>query len=157
MTMKRWNGTSFADLSIVKRWNGSAWVDLSIAKRWNGSSWVDIPLPGGGAGPLSVTISPGTAYGENNVPNAPFPSAVNVTSNTVAANVTGGTGTISYSWARVSGSSSVSADTPNAATTSFSATLTRNTGAEAVFRVTVVRGAETATADVSVQLYYSVG
>lgn len=157
MTMKRWNGSSWIDLTTAKKWNGSAWVDLTLAKRWNGTSWVDIPLPGGGAGPLSVTISPGYAFGEINVPNAPFPPAVEVASNGVSAMVTGGTGTISYSWSRLSGDAAVTANTPSASSTYFSAVLTRNQVATATFRVTVTRGAETAVADVGVQLAYTVG
>jgi len=43
MAGKRWNGTTFIDLSTTrKRWNGSAWVDITIAKRWNGSAWIDL-------------------------------------------------------------------------------------------------------------------
>ena len=42
MAGKRWNGSSFVDITTKKRWNGSAWVDLVTAKRWTGSAWVNI-------------------------------------------------------------------------------------------------------------------
>lgn len=42
MSIKRYSGTSFADVSSRKRWNGSAWVNLTFGKRWNGSAWVDL-------------------------------------------------------------------------------------------------------------------
>lgn len=42
MSIKRYSGTGFTDVSSRKRWNGSAWVDLTIGKRWNGSAWVDL-------------------------------------------------------------------------------------------------------------------
>lgn len=43
MAGKRWNGSSFVDLSTTrKRWNGSSWVDLVTAKRWNGTVWIDL-------------------------------------------------------------------------------------------------------------------
>ena len=28
-------------ISIGRRWDGSSWVNLTVAKRWNGTSWVD--------------------------------------------------------------------------------------------------------------------
>lgn len=42
MSIKRYSGTGFTDVSSRKRWTGSAWVDLTIGKRWNGSAWVDL-------------------------------------------------------------------------------------------------------------------
>lgn len=42
MSIKKYSGTAFADVSARKRWNGSAWVDLTVGKRWNGSAWVDL-------------------------------------------------------------------------------------------------------------------
>ena len=42
MSIKRYSGTGFTDVSSRKRWNGSGWVDLTIGKRWNGSAWVDL-------------------------------------------------------------------------------------------------------------------
>ena len=53
MSIKRYSGTSFADVSSRKRWNGSAWVNLTFGKRWNGSAWVDLwndSDSGGGSG-----------------------------------------------------------------------------------------------------------
>lgn len=47
MAGKRWNGSSYVDVSTKKRWNGSSWIDLTTAKRWNGSSWIDLfPVSG---------------------------------------------------------------------------------------------------------------
>jgi len=43
MAGKRWNGTTFIDLTTTrKRWNGSAWVDITTAKRWSGTAWIDL-------------------------------------------------------------------------------------------------------------------
>lgn len=42
MSIKRYSGTGFTDVSSRRRWNGSGWVDLTIGKRWNGSAWVDL-------------------------------------------------------------------------------------------------------------------
>lgn len=135
MTMKRWNGSAYVDLTTAKRWNGSAWVDLTIAKRWNGSAWVDIPLPGGGGGDpgaaLVVTVSPGSANRSfsDGDPDCPL-----YTTNTVTASTINGTGPYTYQWTRVSGSSAVLADSPTSASTSFSASICVGTR-QAVFQV----------------------
>lgn len=156
MTIKRWNGSSYVDLTTLKRWNGSAWVDITLAKRWSGSAWVDIPLPGGGTPPLSITVSPGYAYGQIHDPNPPYPTAQMVYSNAVTITHTGGTGTPVYSWEYVSGNTSITPSPANAATTQFSASLLRNREVEAVFRGRCVKGAEQATVLVTVNLsYYS--
>ena len=42
MSIKRYSGTGFTEITSRKRWNGSAWVALTIGKRWNGSAWVDL-------------------------------------------------------------------------------------------------------------------
>ena len=42
MSIKRYGGTSFAEINSRKRWNGSSWVDLTVGKRWNGSDWVNL-------------------------------------------------------------------------------------------------------------------
>ena len=67
MSIKRYSGTSFADVSSRKRWNGSAWVNLTIGKRWSGSAWVDLWNDSGGSGVLfsdmkSTVSSPTVHY-----------------------------------------------------------------------------------------------
>ena len=156
MTMKRWDGAAFQDLATAKRWDGASWVDLTVAKRWDGTSWVDIPLPGGGAGSLSATANKALCQGFR-FGIEPAPLFRTATSESVTVTATGGMGTgPTFSWARVSGSSAVSANSPTSATTTFSATLGANQSASAVFRCTVTRGVETVTIDVIVELYYQV-
>ena len=53
MSIKRYTGASFADVSSRKRWNGSAWVNLTFGKRWNGSAWVDLWSDSQGSGDSS--------------------------------------------------------------------------------------------------------
>lgn len=156
MTMKRWDGAAFQDLATAKRWDGASWIDLTVAKRWDGASWADIPLPGGGAGDLSATASRSTCDGTVIV-DAPAPLFRNITSNTVTITATGGTGVgPTYSWARVSGSSAISATVPTGATTAFTASVGSNQTLSAVFRCTITRGAESVTIDVTVFLSYYV-
>lgn len=156
MTIKRWNGTAYVDLTTLKRWNGTSWVDITLAKRWDGTAWTDIPLPGGGTPPLSVTVSPGYAYGELNITNPPFPTAQAVNSNAVTMTANGGTGTPVYSWEFISGDQNVQPVSPLSATTYFKATLLRNRDTQAVWRARVIRGAENVSAFITVRLaYYS--
>ena len=82
MSIKRYTGNSFADVSSRKRWNGAAWVALSFGKRWNGSAWVDLwsnsssgggdSEPSSGSGELfsclkSTVSSPTVNYSANYV------------------------------------------------------------------------------------------
>lgn len=151
-TNKRWDGAAFIDLTVKKRWDGVSWVDLTISKRWDGATWVDFFAAGSG---FNVTISPGTASGSVFDP-LPAPLNTTVTSNPVTATPSGGTGPYTYSWAKVSGDSAVSANSPTAATTDFSAIVPRDGERSAIWRVTVTDSlSATASADVSVTLTYT--
>lgn len=41
MSVKRFDGSNWVDVSLVKRWNGSVWVDAQSVKRWADSAWVE--------------------------------------------------------------------------------------------------------------------
>lgn len=154
MTAKKWDGASFTDiLTTKKRWDGSSWVDLTVAKRWDGTAWQDIPgVIGSG---LSISTSAATVYGDVFSPE-PAPATALVTSTTVTTTVTGGTGPYTYAWTRVSGSSSVSANSPTASSTSFSAIVGKNQVKTAFYKVVVTDSlAATAEAFVSVELSYT--
>lgn len=154
MTLKRWDGAAYQDIAAIKRWDGASWVDLTVLKRWDGVAWVDIALPGGGGG-LSATASAGSAEGSVFFPEpAPLFAGVG-TSTTITVTATGGMGAgPTYSWARVSGDSGISATAPTSATTGFFANVGKNQELSAVFRCTVTRGVEVVSVDVSVYLAY---
>lgn len=125
MTMQRWNGVSWFDLTIAKRWNGTAWFDLTLAKRWNGVSWIDIPLPSGPPpGSLIATVAPGAANGS--VVQDSGPTFKTVTSNSVTVTVVGGTGPYTHKWTKNTGSSAVQVTSPTSATTTFFASVPKN-------------------------------
>lgn len=148
-TNKRWDGSAFVDLTVKKRWDGTSWVNLTISKRWDGAAWVDFFAAGSGFG---VTIAPGSASGSV---AASQPQFRTVTSNSVTATPAGGTGPYTYSWTKVSGASSISATSPTAATTTFSALVAKDSTVDAVWRVTVTDSlSATATADVVIELSY---
>ena len=42
MSIKRYTGSAWSEISTRKRYNGSSWVNLTIGKRYNGSAWVDL-------------------------------------------------------------------------------------------------------------------
>lgn len=88
MTARRYNGSSYTDLSHFRRWSGSAWVDATFARRWDGSQWVAFwPT----YTPISVSISP-SSYNNNVSSNSgPVSTGFN-------AVVTGGNGSPTYSW-----------------------------------------------------------
>ncbi len=121
-------------------------------------------LPGIGAAmmagiPDAVSgFSVGITPGGNAARTAGFTDGANhtlATSNVTAA-AAGGSGAYTYAWARVSGDSAITAGSPTAAVTNFSATLSPNDIKLAVFRVTATdtgTGA-TATHDVTVALHY---
>lgn len=154
MTMKRWGGSSFIDLTTVKRWSGSAWVTLTTAKRWSGSAWVDVALPGGGGGSLIATASPGAANGFVFVAEPASLTSV-VTSNNVTVTAAGGTAPYTYSWTKVSGDT-LTVTAPTADTTQFTATLFKNTERAATYRCTVTDALlATDSVDVAVFLSYS--
>ena len=58
MSMKRFTGAAFGNVTTRKRWNGSAWVNLIFGRRWNGSAWVDLwsDSGSGGSGSASGTL-----------------------------------------------------------------------------------------------------
>lgn len=160
MTAKRWTGTAYADIATKKRWTGSVWTDITTAKRWNGTAWVDITFAGGGGGGgLTISLSPSSAfiYDECSRDIDGFcPFIKTLTTNSVTITATGGTGGgPTYSWQYVSGSSSIVANSPTSATTTFTANVARNEEAVAVFKCVVTQGVETKELSLEVTISYS--
>ena len=50
MSMKRFTGAAFTDVTTRKRFDGAAWVNLTFGRRWNGSAWVDLWSDSGSGG-----------------------------------------------------------------------------------------------------------
>jgi hypothetical protein len=152
MTMKRWDGGVYVDLTVAKRWDGSAWVDLTIAKRWDGVTWVDITLPGGGGGGSTLSLtgdtsSGGVAFGSDPV--------LTMTSEPVNVTTTGGTGPYVYNWSRIGGDSAIQALAPTAHNTQFTVNANLNRTYNATFRITVTDSLlNTAFHDVFVSFTY---
>lgn len=108
------------------------------------------PAAAGAASGLSVSVSPTEASKTQGTTSG----AKTVTSPTVTAEAAGGTGPYSYAWARHAGSEAITAATPTAASTTFSASMQPDTVLEAIFRMTVTDAAgSTATVDVPVYLH----
>lgn len=66
--------------------------------------------------------------------------------------VSGGNGSISYSWVRQSGSTAITANSPSSLNTTFAATAAPGATVSAVFRVTANDGISSDTFDITVQL-----
>ena len=136
-----------------------------------GTSGINGPVPSSGAislssfygtsaaVPLTVSVSPAAADGTfTNNPASNSPATRSVASNSVTASPSGGTPGYTYSWARVSGSTDITASAPTSESTNFSATVPVSTTLQATFRVTVTDSlGATATRDVVVTLIYDSG
>lgn len=100
--------------------------------------------------PIVVTVSPSPS--DTTRSGGPLLGAV--TSGMVTASATGGTGSYTYSWTYVSGSTNMTCNSPSAAATSFS-TKTNISGAiTTVWKVTVSDGTTSNTYNESVTLDY---
>lgn len=42
MSMKKYNGSTFTEVTSRKRFDGKQWTDLTIGKRFNGINWIDL-------------------------------------------------------------------------------------------------------------------
>jgi hypothetical protein len=42
MSIKKYSGTAFSEVSARKRFSGGSWNDLTLGKRFNGSAWIDL-------------------------------------------------------------------------------------------------------------------
>jgi hypothetical protein len=113
----------------------------------NGSYTVDVAVDCTNQGStLAVTASPSTLTASAD--------ASQITTAASTANASGGTGSYAFVWTRVSGSTGISAVSPNAAASTFTATgLTNGEARSAVMRCTVTdASSNTATVDVSVTI-----
>jgi len=79
-------------------------------------------------------------------------SAFSITPNYGSLVVTGGSGSISYSWVRISGSTAISASAPSSLATSFAGTVSPQTTVSATFRLTASDGLSSATKDVTISV-----
>ncbi len=147
MPTKRRSGASWVDPTAVRRRNGTSWIATTFIRRRSGGAWVEA-WPN--YTPLSATAAPANAYGWSTGST----TTGTVQSEAVTATPSGGSGSFTYNWALVSGSSAVTAVSPSSATTSFRSTGV-STSRTAVFRCTVSDGITSATTnDVNVTLEY---
>lgn len=160
MAIQRKTSTGPVDISLLKRREAGAWVDIGLparAFRRSAGSWVDL-LPTGASGGLSATASTNYVVGAYNCIGTSCATVRSVTSSPVVITATGGSGPgPTYSWARVSGDSAISATASTSGTTQFTANVPRETEYTAVFRCTVTRGIDTVTVDVNVSISYAWG
>lgn len=42
MSIKRYSGSDFTDVTTRKRYDGASWTELTIGKRYDGANWVDL-------------------------------------------------------------------------------------------------------------------
>lgn len=156
MAGKRWNGSSFVDISTKNRWNGSSWVDLTTAKRWNGTSWIDLFPAGSG-----LTFATSDAqFSEYYTCDGSSCELTKTMSDTDTYTVGGGTAPYTVT-ATLSSGSTVTINTSVPGQITVSTTVGRNVTKEGEIKVTVTDSAGSpATADFYVpfnfEYYYTI-
>lgn len=154
MAISRRSGTSWVT-PVPKRRSGGAWTNAASVKRRVGTAWVEALYV-----PVSLSLSTGaTGRTFTNAPPSSLPATRTFSTTTaVDGTATGGSGTITYSWTLLSGSTSVSAVSATSASTTFTGTNVPIDGTiTAVMRLTATDGITSATADVNVQFTYNSG
>lgn len=84
----------------------------------------------------------------NNTQDVEVLSSFSITPDYSGVNVAGGSGSITYSWARISGSTAISAGSPSSLGTSFVGTCSPGASVSATFRLTATDGTSSDTLDV---------
>lgn len=157
------SATPFSSATLI--WTGAATAAI-IAKSDTTVRyyWVRVKMPSGG---VSATEPPsaGLAGSSNSVSSvlnaSAAPSviqktdtAASITTVSTTVTATGGTSPYTYAWTRISGSTSITANSASAATTTFTgSSLASGTTYDAVFRCTVTDNvAATKTVDVTVSI-----
>lgn len=92
---------------------------------------------GGGGGSLAATVAPASVSKTGSTTGA----NKTVTSPAAVVTATGGAGGYTYAWVRTSGSALITATSPAAASTTFSALLTPDDSVAAVFTCTITDAA----------------
>lgn len=88
----------------------------------------------------------------NNSQNVEVLSSFSITPTYSGVSVTGGSGSITYSWAHISGSTAISAGSPSSLATSFVGTVSPGSTISAAFRVTATDGISSDTLDVTISV-----
>ncbi|WP_036109933.1 PKD domain-containing protein [Lysobacter capsici] len=128
--------------------SGGAWHKRAMYVRIGGTwhqAWTPVV-------PITITAS-GNSYGSA-FANEPAPGSMNVGAGNYTVSGSGGTGALSYSWARIGGDV-INISSTTAQTVSWSASIPKNTSKSATFRCTVTDTAgQSAFHDVTVYLDY---
>lgn len=123
--------------------SGTATCSVSSADGQSTSATCGVSLANTGSS-LSVSVDDGGPFGSD-----PSNTSATVTTNLVHATGHGGSGSYSYSWARIDGDSRIAATNPSGSATAFQSTsMPSNSELSATFRVTVSDGVTSVTEDV---------
>lgn len=137
MAGKRWNGSSFVDITTKKRWNGTAWVNITTAKRWTGSAWVDL-FPAGGT---TFTLTLADFYGSFFCTGNTCPISRTL-SDTNTYTISGGTAPYTVTASVFSGVP-VTINTATAGQITVSTTVGRNDFKEGTIAITITDSSST--------------
>lgn len=136
-------------MANLRRRAGGSWTAANTVRRRQGGAWVTVWTS---TPPLQASAP--AAYG-NVFYNEPAPSSTYVSASTTLS-ISGGTGTYSVSWARVSGDAIIALGSgANSLTPWWGATVQKHGYYAAIWRATISDGVSTITRDVLVELSYS--
>lgn len=149
MTFVRKQGGGNVAPTIVRRRSGGTWANVQTIKRRLSGAWVTVWTA---YTAVSVVLNPTSVTKRSSGTNASGPSGSTAP---VTATASGGSGTITYAWTRVSGDTG----TAISSTTASSVTFSRSNCSDmvdyiSVWRCTVSDGTSSAYADVTVTLGY---
>lgn len=142
MVIKRRSGGTHVDITNVRRRSGSSWVTPSNVYRRQGGTWVKV-WPVNVA--LSLTLSHTEIYGYS-------PSPGTIYTEDVIATPSGGTGSYTYSWTRISGLTTVHVSAGTSSVTFYSTFSSPGTTRYATFRCTISDGVSSVYRDAYVEI-----
>jgi len=109
MPTKVYTGSTFSEAQ-PKYWSESSWLVPKFVKVWTGAAWQNVFVRFTGA------VSPTTLTGSTSFTGAAW---IGQTASSATATPEGGTGTVTYSWRRVSGDNTITAMSGTSQSTKF--------------------------------------
>lgn len=152
MTISRRSGSNWVLPSNIRRRSGNSWVDVETIRRRSGSSWITVYTRY-----TAPTATATGASGEMQMGPPGNPFADVTTFVPAVCTASGGTGSFSYLWERVSGDTAITIVGPGTSSSAYFQTLAlpRNTYRTATWRCRVTDGVTTVFSNnVTIRLDY---
>jgi hypothetical protein len=150
MFKRRGTGT-WVDAADARLWTGTAWRPVAFVRRRENGQWVQAwPVVNTIDFTLNKSSVSGVVQCDGASASCPFVTVVTSESVTAAAS----SGTPTYLWQYVSGSTGVTVSNTTAATVTFSANVSRRATVEAIWQCTVTSGTQSKVLLLDISLFY---